>query len=181
MLINAKMTKASNASVPMDLNSQLEIAYPKGKTLVSAPCQLGSSNIESFGLVLQKKLLSLNKSENPLVPVIATKSLGQWQLKERPKRFDYALGGGKDFLGDFWDKSKGFTGGLEVRCADPLKDMDISLQANGAFVGNFFNKLKPGTKHLCYQADNAYNSWVCATVNPSNSLPEQSFIQMNAD
>ena len=164
------------AELPQELSQKISTSYPNSKTLVSTSCTLGNSTTNSYGILIQKG----GEWQNPLEAVIVYKKGIQLKLFTVPKRVEYSKGSMADFLADYWT-TKGFAQGFEIHCTNPKTDKNIKLEANGRFTGKFAAKLGPSAKHLCFSADPTYNSWNCYTLNPANSMPESSFVQMNAD
>jgi hypothetical protein len=163
---------------PPTAETLIEKHYPGSKSLVLTKCEMGSEKIESIGYLIQNK--SINGSTHPLVPVIAYKYKQQWSLSEIPKRLESSKGFSPDFLSDFWStKTGGFKENFKIQCVAPDKDKNISISANGEFSKNFRGG-KNGN-HICFQADDTYNSWACFNFNPDTKKIESSFSQMNAD
>jgi hypothetical protein len=161
----------------ISLETLLQKQFPGAKSLLQTDCELGSTKVKSAGILIQKVSA---KDKHPLAPLIAYMEKDQWVLIEMPKKLEYSKGSAQDFLFDFWSpKTNGLKGKYEIRCANPDVDKDISTSANGEFSKNFRDK-KSG-KHLCFQADTAYNSWACFNFNPDLKKIESSFSQMNAD
>jgi len=82
-----------------------------------------------------------------------------------------------NFLEDY--ESADARAQLQVRCAVPGHDPDISVEANGAFIAH--RGERDTAKHLCFSASTVYNSWVCYWTSPGAAEPELSFVQLNAD
>ncbi len=143
--------------------------YPAAKVITQSPCNLGTRQEESFGLLLQAP---------DLVAVIGKKEKDCWQLTELPKKIQSSAGSDSDFLGEFRNTP---VRAYEIRCANLQNDKDINARSNGEFAGVFESQQGIDARHLCFQASAVYNSWACFSVNSGTNRIETSFVQLNAD
>lgn len=162
--------KSSSSKIPAEIKKQLEIYHPKSKILASTKCAIGIDKTESYGV-----LLDANKPR----AFIFFKAKKGWNDIEVADTADNSKGGGTLF-GDFFMSGK-FEGPYEIRCTSPQNDKDVSLSANGEYIGTFAQKMSADIKHLCFQASDVYNSWKCLTMNPEKGGPDTSFVQLNSD
>jgi hypothetical protein len=162
--------------LPGDLADVLQRSQPNSKVLAATQCDLGASQVESFGLVLH-----LGEGANPLGAAIASKHGKNWEVAQLPLNAEGRSGKMTNFLEDFWN-NEGFSKYFNLLCTRIPNDNErISLHANGELIGQFKKVKEPKIKHLCFAASNAYNSWVCFSLAPNESSPKLSYVQFNAD
>lgn len=180
LLAGPSALAADAAAVPPDVLAAVRARLPGAKVLsASEPCALGPRGARSYGILVQAPEAA--NDGDPLRPVIALAEGSGWKVVELRRRLEGKHAAG-DFLGVYWRPTTGYTGGVRIRCASPKDDPDdIGVGANGEFLGTFASKLPREVRHLCFTADDVYNSWACWTVNPGTGAVEPSFLQLNAD
>jgi hypothetical protein len=163
-------------ALPDDLADVLRRSQPNSKVMTATQCDLGASKVESFGLVVHPE------KGDPLGAVIASKRGGNWEVSELPLRAEGRIGFVNNFLGYFWTDDEGFSKEFRLLCTRiPNGEEYISVKAHGEFVGQFKKVKDPKINHLCFHADDIYNSWVCFSLAPNESSPKISYVQFNAD
>jgi hypothetical protein len=106
----------------------------------------------------------------PLRPLVWLDTDG-WNATEMPVAVSFPRGADRNYLSDFGGSP---APDYQIRCADLNTDGEVHL-ASGDLIG----KASADGNHLCFQASDAYNNWVCYSV--ANAEPVLSFVQMHAD
>jgi len=168
--IYAASKKTTVVKIPEEIKKYLEANHPKAQILTATKCSIGVEKIESYGV-----LINANK---PHAFIFFKAKMG-WNDVEIEDKASNSKGVSSLF-GDFFVEGK-FNGPYEIRCTSPQSDKEISLDANGEYVGVFNKNMPADIKHLCFQASDTYNNWKCLTINPTKGGPDTSFVQLNAD
>lgn len=155
--------------IPQELASALQESFPNSVILAHSTQCLDHK--EEMGLIINQS--------NRLHAIIAIKTKYSWSINNLSTSVDYNHGAMQNFLSDYYD---GNLEAMQVRCAVPNLDKDISVDANGEFLNGFHarNGSDYGD-HICFSASDTYNSWACYRIKPGTTKPILSFVQMNAD
>jgi hypothetical protein len=169
---------ADGGAPPPDVVDAVRARLPGATVLSSsAACALGPARARAYGVLAQAREKT---DEDPLRIAVVVADGPGWKVTVLQRRLEAKHAAG-DVLFPYWDPRQGYTGKLEIRCTSPKADPDIGIDANGEFLGTFAAKLPREVRHLCFTADDVYNSWGCWTVNAATGAVEPSFLQLNAD
>jgi hypothetical protein len=135
-------------------------------------CRIGKDKIESYGVVILKKNNFV--TDGDIVPVIATLTETGWVLNDLPKEVKFKDEDMKSFTKDFIQNDK--FSDTEIKCVNPSLQPLISDQ-----IGKYTNDSFKKTNHLCFDASNLYNNWVCFNIEQGSKEVKQSFVQFEVE
>jgi len=172
LFLNGYAATTSIANAPVDVIKAVRKTYPDAVILAAShPCNLGEAKQDAFGLLINTSPKT-SQDQKPL-PIIIVKKEGAWDVNEVTKIVESSKAPSSDSVLAYQP---------DIRCITlPNAEPAISTEAHGVFVGPFAKSHDPQMKHLCFNADDTYNNWVCLAIHPTTKSPALSFIQINAD
>jgi len=166
------------AVLPKEAASLIQTVHPGSKMVSVVACELGLSKTPSYGLILLTKEKGL--TDEDVLPIIALKTDRVWKFSVLEKGVSTDGAFMKSFTDEAVEKNV-FNKNYRIRCVQPKRGEEI-----GEHLGNYIqtglsdDTLKK-SKHLCFQASQVYNSWVCFNFDEKQGQVKQSFGQFAAD